>query len=119
MRYVFNIMMMFLSYMGFAQSNTNGKENNYTTTFPNGDEAITIIENAKSNVLKLTLSEDFNKYKMLELSSHEAAHRNSKSRRANLKNRANQKKGNYTVIASEDHPKNVNRDSITDAKQGS
>ena len=119
MRYVFNIVMMFIGYMGFAQSNSNGKENSYTTTFPNGDEAITIIENSKSNVLKLTLSEDFNKYKMLELSSHEAAHRNSRNRRANLINRANQKKGNYTVIASDDHPKNVNRDSITEAKQGS
>jgi hypothetical protein len=112
-------MMMFIGYMGFAQSNSNGKDNSYTTTFPNGDEAITIIENSKSNVLKLTLSEDHNKYKMLELSSHEAVHRNSINRRAHLENRVNQKKGNYTVIASDDHAKKVNSDSITEANQGS
>ena len=56
---------------------------------------------------------------MLELSSHEAVHRNSINRRAHLENRVNQKKGNYTVIASDDHAKKVNSDSITEANQGS
>lgn len=112
-------MMMFIGYMGFAQSNNNVKENSYTTTFTNEDEAITIIENSKSNVLKLTLSEDYNKYKMLELSSHEAVHRNSMKRRVNLMNRENQKKGNYTVIASDGHAKKMNKDSITKGNQGS
>jgi len=119
MRYIFNFMMMFIGYMGFAQQNTNEKEDSYTTTFPNGDEAITIIENSKSNVLKLTLSEDFNKYQMLDLSNHEAIHRNSMNRRTNLINRANQKKGNYTATASDGQLKKVSKDSIAEANQGS
>ena len=109
--------MMFIGCMGYSQSNIGGKEsNNHVTTFPNGDESITIIENSKKNVLKLSLSEDFKSYQSLELSNHEAIHNYSNKKRMYLLNKADQKKGNYTVIASEDRSK---KDSIIEANQGS
>jgi len=119
MKYIFNLIMMFIGCMGYSQSNSSGRESNHITTFPNGDESITIIENSKSNVLKLSLSEDFQKYQSLELSNHEAVHRYSNKKRMNLMNKANQKKGNYTVIASDDHPGDSKKDSINDVKRGS
>lgn len=112
--------MMFIGYMGFAQMNTNGKEKHHFVTFPNGDEAITIIENSKSNILKLTSSDNHDKYKSLELSNHEAVHSMSNKRRVEMMTGEDQKKGNYTVIASDETSGASNKDSIYEpANQGS
>jgi hypothetical protein len=119
MKYIFNFMMMFIGYMGYAQTNTNGKENNHITTFPNGDEAITIIENSKSNILKLTSSDSYDKYKTLELSNHEAVHNKADNRRVGLMTGEDQKKGNYTVTASDDDSDASSKDSIYEPSQGS
>jgi hypothetical protein len=119
MKYIFNFMMMFIGYMGYAQMNTNGKVNNHITTFPNGDEAITIIENSKSNILKLTSSDSYDKYKTLELSNHEAVHSMSSKRRDGMMTGEDQKKGNYTVTASDDASDASNKDSIYEPNQGS
>ena len=68
--------MMFIAYNGFSQ---NGKRKRRSiTTFPNGDEAITIIENSETNVIRLTSTEAYNRYEMLDLSNHEVVHRSSK-----------------------------------------
>ena len=79
MKYIFNLIMMFIAYNGFSQS-TENRERRNITTFPNGDESITIIENSETNVIQLTRTEDFNKYEMLDLSNHEAVHRSTKKR---------------------------------------
>lgn len=79
MKYIFNLFMMFIVYNGFAQ-NTEERKRNNVITFPNGDEAITIIANSDSNVIRLTGSESYNQYDMLDLSNHEAVHRSSKKR---------------------------------------
>lgn len=71
--------MMFIVYNGFSQSTEKSKRK-IITTFPNGDESITIIENSDTNVIRLTNTEDYNKYEMLDLSNHEAVHRISKKR---------------------------------------
>lgn len=71
--------MMFIVYNGFAQSNEKSKKNN-VITFPNGDEAITIIANSDNNVIRLTEAESYNQYEMLDLSNHEAVHRSTKKR---------------------------------------
>ena len=111
--------MMLIAFMGYSQSNNSGKESNHVTTFPNGDESITIIENSKSNVLKLSLSEDFERYQSLELSNHEAVHNYSNRKRMSLMSKVDQKKGSYTVIASEDRSGDSKKDSIIDVKRGS
>jgi len=71
--------MMFIVYNGFSQDIVKSKRSNIIT-FPNGDEAITIISNSDSNVIRLTGVESYNKYEMLDLSNHEAVHRSSKKR---------------------------------------
>ena len=77
MKFIFNLLMMFIVYNGFSQNTEKSKRRNITT-FPNGDEAITIIENSDTNVIRLTRTEDYNRYEMLDLSNHEAVHRPSK-----------------------------------------
>jgi hypothetical protein len=119
MKYIFNFIMMFIGCLGYAQSAVSAKESNHVTTFPNGDESITIIENSRSNVLKLSLSGDFQRYQSLELSNHEAVHSSSNKKRINLMNKADQKNGNYTVIASDDRSDDMKKDSIIKANQGS
>ena len=79
MKFIFNLLMMFIVYNGFSQNSEKSKRRNITT-FPNGEEAITIIENSDKNVLRLTRTEDYNRYEMLDLSNHEAVHRPSKKR---------------------------------------
>lgn len=68
---------MFIVYNGFSQNTEKNKTRNIIT-FPNGDEAITIIETKDTNVIQLTTKDDYNRYEMLDLSNHEAAHRSTK-----------------------------------------
>jgi hypothetical protein len=119
MKYLINFLMMIMGYTGVAQSNSGEKNENLITTFPNGEEAITIIENSESNVLKLISSDRYDKYKMLDLSNHEVNHRSEFIKRADMRNGVNQKKGNYTVIASGASPDASQRDSVFESKQGS
>lgn len=61
----------------YAQKNlTNQKDQitKYVTTFPNGEEAITITDKTSSSTLKLASSDDFYKYEILESSNHELVH---------------------------------------------
>ena len=69
-----------LTLTGFAQT-TNVEQpekiTKYVTTFPNGDEAITIVESSKSNNLKLSSAENFYKYEILKPANHELIHGSS------------------------------------------
>ncbi len=61
----------------YAQENlTNQKDQitKYVTTFPNGEEAITITDKTSSSTLKLASADDFYKYEILESSNHELVH---------------------------------------------
>lgn len=61
----------------YAQSNTNKqseKVTKYVTTFPNGEEAMTITDHSASDNLELTSSDNFYKYEILESSNHELLH---------------------------------------------
>lgn len=61
----------------FAQSNTDKqseKITKYVTTFPNGEEAITITDNSASSNLMLSSADNFYKYEILESSNHELVH---------------------------------------------
>jgi hypothetical protein len=69
-----------LTFTGFAQtSNTEQPEKiiKYVTTFPNGEEAITITESSRSDNLKLSSAENFYKYEILEPANHELVHGSS------------------------------------------
>ena len=64
----------FSSYAQDTKSDSKEKITKYITTFPNGDEAITITDNSKSSDLELASSDNFYKYEILESSSHELVH---------------------------------------------
>ena len=69
-----------LTFTGFAQTNNAGQPERitkYVTTFPNGEEAITITESSRSDNLKLSSAENFYKYEILEPANHELIHGSS------------------------------------------
>jgi len=66
-----------ISITTYAQSNTNKqseKVTKYVTTFPNGEEAITITDHSASDNLELASADNFYKYEILESSNHELLH---------------------------------------------
>lgn len=60
----------------YAQETPQAKETitKYVTTFPNGDEAITITDKSNSSSLELASADSFYKYEILESSNHELVH---------------------------------------------
>jgi uncharacterized protein YdeI (BOF family) len=61
----------------FAQTDTNKqseKVTKYVTTFPNGEEAITITDKSASSKLELSSADNFYKYEILETANHELVH---------------------------------------------
>lgn len=89
-----------ISLSGFAQSKDSDqpeKITKYITTFPNGDEAITIIENSNSNVLKLTSADNFYKYEILELANHELVHKSTNKGKVCDIDKTKLEEGNYTL----------------------
>ena len=105
---------MFIVYNGFSQNTEKSKRKNITT-FPNGDESITIIENSDTNVIRLTRTEDYNKYEMLDLSNHEAVHRPGKKRGIIKTEGTEQNHGIYTIRSSNNNAKNENEDDGPDS----
>jgi len=114
MKFIFNLLMMFIVYNGFSQNTEKSKRRNITT-FPNGDEAITIIENSDTNVIRLTRTEDYNRYEMLDLSNHEAVHRPSKKRGIIEMDGTGQNPGRYTVRSSNIQAREENEDEGPDS----
>ncbi len=99
-----NIILLFaismFSLSSYAQSNTNKqseKVTKYVTTFPNGEEAITITDHSTSDNLKLTSADDFYKYEILEPSNHELVHgSNNQGKVCNI-DKNNLEDGTYTL----------------------
>jgi len=61
----------------FAQTDANKqseKVTKYVTTFPNGEEAITITDKSTSSKLELSSADNFYKYEILESANHELVH---------------------------------------------
>jgi len=66
-----------LSVSTYAQADTNKQSEKvikYVTTFPNGEEAITVTDRSTSDELNLSSADDFYKYEILESSNHELVH---------------------------------------------
>ena len=89
-------MIAMLGYIGFSQEGSTEKWVRHITTFSNGDESITITESHSANVLKLSKSENAEKYQILELSNHEAAHRSSHRHNSDADKLNNSEGENYT-----------------------
>ncbi len=99
-----NIIILFaitlLSLAGFAQTNTNKqseKITKYVTTFPNGEEAITITDSSISNNLKLSSADNFYKYEILETASHELVHRSNNKGKVCDIDKSKLEDGTYTL----------------------
>ena len=61
----------------FAQTTTDKQSERitkYVTTFPNGEEAITVTDNSASSNLMLSSVDNFYKYEILASSNHELVH---------------------------------------------
>ena len=101
---------MFIAYNGFSQ-NGEKKRRRSITTFPNGDEAITIIENSETNVIRLTSADAYNKYEMLDLSNHEVVHRSSKKREIIGAELTDKHDESYTVGDSDTEKKDESEES--------
>ncbi len=88
------IVFTLLTLTGFAQSE---KITKYVTTFPNGEDAITIIESSISDNLKLTSAENFYKYEILEPANHELVHRSANRGKVCEIDKSKLEDGTYTL----------------------
>ena len=94
-----NLILLFaisiLSLSSYAQTNANKQSER--TTFPNGEEAITITDHSASDNLKLTSADNFYKYEILEPSNHELVHgSNNQGKVCNI-DKNNLEDGTYTL----------------------
>jgi len=70
------LLILAIALTGFTTYAQDTKETvtKYVTTFPNGDEAITITDKSSSSSLELSSADSFYKYEILESSNHELVH---------------------------------------------
>jgi hypothetical protein len=69
----------------------------YVTTFPNGEEAITITDKSSSSTLELSSADNFYKYEILESSNHELVHgENNKGKICDI-DKTKLEEGTYTL----------------------
>jgi len=90
------ILITFTSLIGFSQEKS-GKTTKYVTTFPNGEEAITIVDNTASTNLKLTSAENFYKYEILAPANHELIHGSSNKGKVCEIDKTQLEEGTYTL----------------------
>ncbi len=86
----------FIGLVGISQ-NQPEKITKYITTFPNGEEAITIIESSNSSTLKLTSADNFYKYEILDLANHELIHKSTNKGKVCDIDKSKLEEGNYTL----------------------
>ena len=87
-------------FAGMAQEKTNESKDRitkYVTTFPNGEEAISITDRSSSEVLKLASAEDFYKYEILQPSNHELVHGDVNSGKICEIDKTKLEEGTYTL----------------------
>lgn len=91
------VAMTLMGITAFAQTGAKEKVTKYVTTFPNGEEAITITDRASDSNLKLASADDFYKYEILETSSHELVHGSDNSGRVCDIDKSKLEEGTYTL----------------------
>ena len=84
----------------YAQGQMNAPKETvtkYVTTFPNGEEAITITDKSSSSTLELSSADNFYKYEILESSNHELVHgENNKGKICDI-DKTKLEEGTYTL----------------------
>ncbi len=90
------IVITFTSLIGFSQQKS-AKVTKYVTTFTNGEEAITIVDNPVSTNLKLTSAENFYKYEILAPENHELIHGSSNKGKVCDIDKSKLEEGTYTL----------------------
>ena len=120
-----NLILLFaismLSLTSFAQTNTNKqseKVTKYVTTFPNGEEAITITDHSASDNLELTSADSFYKYEILEPSNHELVHGSDNQGKVCNIDKNNLEDGTYTLKVYTDDFVITSDITITNGMQG-
>ena len=91
---VFTIAFALIGLIGFAQQ---AKVTKYVTTFPNGEEAITIVDNSAATNLKLESAESFYKYEILSPEDHELIHESNNRGKVCEIDKTKLKDGTYTL----------------------
>ncbi len=89
-----------ISLSTYAQATTNKqseKITKYVTTFPNGEEAITITDHSASDNLELTSADNFYKYEILESSNHELLHGSNNQGKVASIDKNKLEEGTYTL----------------------
>ncbi|MEN8125017.1 MAG: hypothetical protein ABFR32_07775 [Bacteroidota bacterium] len=94
---VLTIVITLISLIGFAQDNTTDKITKYVTTFPNGEDAITIVDNSNSDNLQITSAESFYKYEILQPANHELVHHSSNRGKVCEIDKTKLEEGTYTL----------------------
>ncbi len=89
-----------ISLTGYAQTSNAiqpDKITKYVTTFPNGEEAITIVENSNSDNLKLSSADNFYKYEILDPTNHELVHKSNNRGKVCDIDKSKLEEGTYTL----------------------
>lgn len=92
-------LVLFAGQMFAQEANTSQKEKvtKYVTTFPNGEEAISITDRSSSEVLKLASAEAFYKYEILQPNNHELVHGEVNSGKVCDIDKSKLEEGTYTL----------------------
>jgi len=69
----------------------------YVTTFPNGDEAITITDKSSSSSLELSSADNFYKFEILETANHELVHGQNNQGKTCAIDKTKLAEGTYTL----------------------
>ena len=69
----------------------------YVTTFPNGEEAITITDKSNSSSMELASADDFYKFEILETANHELVHGQSNQGKMCAIDKTKLEEGTYTL----------------------
>jgi len=94
---IITIAILMTTIFGFAQEAKNAPVTKYVTTFPNGEEAITITDRADSDLLNLSSAESFYKYEILKSNNHELVHGSQNSGKVCEIDKSKLSDGTYTL----------------------
>ena len=97
---VFIIAIALTGFSTYAQQSADAAKETitkYVTTFPNGDEAITITDKSSSSSLELASADNFYKFEILETANHELVHGQNNKGKICAIDKTKLEEGTYTL----------------------
>lgn len=94
---LFTLALTITGFAAFAQEAPKETVTKYVTTFPNGEEAITITDKSSSSSLELASADNFYKYEILETANHELIHGEDNSGKVCAIDKSKLDDGTYTL----------------------